>query len=160
GARAGLVFPAAGQALSGVLASGSARAPRAAPAASAAMPQSSGEFMRRVIGTIVAAAALCAAAAAEGQIAAPGGPPPNPEAVVAGDVVIERPTLMNLGFEWFIQGDANRNAEVSVAYGRRGATDWSAGMPLLRLDGERIYAESRVDVVAPNMFAGSVLDLD
>jgi hypothetical protein len=33
-------------------------------------------------------------------------------------------------------------------------------MPLLRLDGERIYAESRVDVIAPNMFAGSVLDLE
>ncbi|WP_428103532.1 hypothetical protein [Candidatus Rariloculus sp.] len=33
-------------------------------------------------------------------------------------------------------------------------------MPLLRLHGERIYAESRVDVIAPNMFAGSVLDLE
>ncbi len=33
-------------------------------------------------------------------------------------------------------------------------------MPLLRLQGERIYAESRVDVISPNMFAGSVLDLE
>jgi hypothetical protein len=31
---------------------------------------------------------------------------------------------------------------------------------MLRLQGERIYAESRVDVVAPNMFAGSILDLE
>ncbi len=31
---------------------------------------------------------------------------------------------------------------------------------MLRLHGERIYSESRVDVVAPNMFAGSILDLE
>jgi len=33
-------------------------------------------------------------------------------------------------------------------------------LPLLRLQGERIYAESRVDVIVPNMFAGSILDLE
>ena len=33
-------------------------------------------------------------------------------------------------------------------------------LPLLRLQGERIFAESRVDVIAPYMFAGSVLDLE
>ena len=37
---------------------------------------------------------------------------------------------------------------------------WRDALPLLRLQGERIYAESRVDVIAPNMFAGSVLDLE
>jgi hypothetical protein len=31
---------------------------------------------------------------------------------------------------------------------------------MLRMGGERIYSESRVDVVVPNMFGGSVLDLD
>ena len=36
---------------------------------------------------------------------------------------------------------------------------WRAALPLLRLHGERIYSESRVDVIAPNMFAGSILDL-
>lgn len=82
-----------------------------------------------------------------------------PEAVVAGEIVIEPPTLLNLGFEWFIQGDTNRNAAVAVAYREAGTDEWRDGMPLLRLDGERIYAESRVDIVAPNMFAGSVLDL-
>src|SRR5690606_11433391 len=33
-------------------------------------------------------------------------------------------------------------------------------LPLLRLDRERIYAELRVEVVVPTMFAGSVLDLE
>ena len=36
----------------------------------------------------------------------------------------------------------------------------SPALPLLRLQGERIYAESRIDLIAPNMFAGSVLDLE
>ena len=31
---------------------------------------------------------------------------------------------------------------------------------MLRLNGERIYSESRIDVITPNMFAGSVLNLD
>ncbi len=87
-------------------------------------------------------------------------PPPSPEAVIAGELLSEPATLHNLGFEWFIQGDSNRNAMVEVSYRARGAASWNRAMPLLRLHGERIYAESRVDVVSPNMFAGSVLDLE
>jgi hypothetical protein len=74
--------------------------------------------------------------------------------------VIEPPTLINLGFEWFIQGDANRNASVTVSFRKSGDQAWRDALPLLRLNGERIYAESRVDVISPNMFAGSVLDLE
>ena len=85
--------------------------------------------------------------------------PRNPNATTAGELVVEPPTLINLGFEWFIQGDANRNAAVQVSFRRQGTTGWTPGLPLLRLGGERVYAESRVDVVAPDMFAGSVLDL-
>ena len=80
-------------------------------------------------------------------------------AVRAGELVVEPPTLINLGFEWWIEGDDNRNASVAVSFRVRGATDWRPALPLLRLHGERIYSESRVDVVAPNMFAGSILDL-
>jgi hypothetical protein len=87
-------------------------------------------------------------------------PAPPPDATVAGELLVEPPTLTNLGFEWFIQGDANRNARVDVAYRREGAGEWRDALPLLRLNGERIYAESRVDVVVPMMFAGSVLDLE
>jgi hypothetical protein len=76
-----------------------------------------------------------------------------------GELVVEPPTLINLGFEWFLDGDDNRNASVAVAYRKAGETTWRDALPLLRLGGERIYAESRVDVVVPTMFAGSVLDL-
>ena len=34
----------------------------------------------------------------------------NANAVVPGELFTEPPTLINLGFEWLIQGDDNRNA--------------------------------------------------
>jgi hypothetical protein len=84
----------------------------------------------------------------------------SPEAVTPGELLIEPATLINLGFEWFIQGDGNRNATVQVSFRKAGTSEWTPALPLLRLHGERIYAESRVDVIAPNMFAGSILDLE
>ena len=55
--------------------------------------------------------------------------------VTPGELVIDPPTLINLGFEWLIDGDANRNASVEVSY-RAGRAEWQRGMPLLRLQGE------------------------
>src|SRR5262247_4480746 len=86
--------------------------------------------------------------------------PASPNGVIPGELVIEPPTLINLGFEWFIQGDANRNAAVDVTFRKKGTVAWKPALPLLRLNGERIYAESRIDLIAPNLFAGSILDLD
>ena len=80
-------------------------------------------------------------------------------AVSAGELVIEPPTLINLGFEWFVQGDDNRNAAVEVSFRQQGETDWSPALPLLRLQGERIFVGAQFDVVTPNMFAGSILNL-
>jgi hypothetical protein len=80
--------------------------------------------------------------------------------VKAGELVIDPPTLINLGFEWVIQGDDNRNARVDVAYRRKGDTQWKQAMPLLRLQHERVYqGEGVFNVEMPNMFAGSILDL-
>src|SRR5215471_15762596 len=81
--------------------------------------------------------------------------------VKPGEFVIDPPTLINLGFEWVIQGDDNRNAKVEVSYRKQGQAQWKQGLPLLRLQGERIYQNQGVfDVVSPNMFAGSILDLE
>ena len=85
---------------------------------------------------------------------------PNPDAATPGELVVEPPTLINLGFEWFLDGDANRNAAVTVAYRKAGDSTWRDGLPFLRMGGERIYSESRVDVIVSNMLAGSVLDLE
>ena len=85
----------------------------------------------------------------------------NGNKVKPGEFIIDHPTLINLGFEWLIQGDDNRNAQVDVSYRKQGETQWKQGLPLLRLQGERIYQNQGVfDVVSPNMFAGSILDLE
>src|SRR6201999_1076068 len=81
--------------------------------------------------------------------------------VKAGELVIDPPTLINLGFEWLIEGDDNRNAQVAVSYRKKGETAWKSAMPLLRLQHERVYqGEGVFNVEMPNMFAGSILDLE
>jgi hypothetical protein len=81
-------------------------------------------------------------------------------AITAGEFIVEPPTLINLGFEWFVDGDDNRNATVEVSYRKPGASQWQPGMPLLRLNAERIKQGQQLDVTVPNMFAGSILDLE
>src|SRR5260370_7188800 len=89
-------------------------------------------------------------------IAGPAGPALKTK---PGELVIDPPTLINLGFEWPIEGDDNRNAIVEVAYRRTGETQWKQGLPLLRLQGARIFQTQGVfDVVSPNMFTPSILD--
>lgn len=86
--------------------------------------------------------------------------PAGASRVTSGELVVEPPTLINLGFEWRIDGDANRNARVDVSYRKTGATAWSTGLPLLRLQGETVTQPNVFNLVSPNMFAGSILDLE
>jgi len=79
--------------------------------------------------------------------------------VTANEFITERPTLLSLGFEWHIDGDDNHNAAVSVSYRKKGDSAWKDGLPLLRLDHERIN-ENSLQYVVPNMFAGSIFDLE
>ena len=81
------------------------------------------------------------------------------DSIKAGELVVEPPTLISLGFEWTVEGDANRNAAAAVAYRRKGETQWRTGLPLLRLQNERTAYANTLDYTAPNMFAGSLFDL-
>ena len=67
--------------------------------------------------------------------------------VRAGELVVDPPTLINLGFEWFIEGDDNRNAAVEVSYRKPGEAAWTKALPMLRLQGERITNGQQLDVV-------------
>ncbi len=77
-----------------------------------------------------------------------------------GEFIVDHPTLINLGFEWLLDGDDNRNASVAVSYRKQGDAAWKTGLPLLRLQGEKIVQENSWNIVSPNMFAGSILDLE
>jgi len=82
-------------------------------------------------------------------------------AVSAGELIVEPPTLICLGFEWEISGDDNRNAAVELSYRRVGEQSWRQALPLLRIGGERTFDEAvNLDYVAPHTFAGSIFDLD
>src|SRR4029453_6508089 len=88
-------------------------------------------------------------------IAAPGGATGAP-----GEFVIEHPTLINLGFEWHVEGDANRNASVDVSFRKRGETEWRKGLPLARLPGKQGFQRNVFNLIPPNIFAGTILYLE
>jgi Right handed beta helix region len=79
---------------------------------------------------------------------------------VTGKFVVEHPTLLNLGFEWEIRGDANRNATVAVQFRAVGEPGWRQALPLVRIGGENIYRRrENLDYTVPDGFAGSILNL-
>ncbi|HEX4277810.1 MAG TPA: hypothetical protein VHZ74_20790 [Bryobacteraceae bacterium] len=86
---------------------------------------------------------------------------------IPGEFVTELPTLVSLGFEWKITGDDNRNAHVDVTWRKAGEQQWRKAMPLLRLQHEYVPGGTPRDggghfynYIAPNEFAGSILNLD
>lgn len=96
---------------------------------------------------------ICAALAAAGI---------SPEnGTEAGKFVVEHPTLRNLGFEWSIQGDANRNAAVAVTFRKVGESAWRPALPLVRIGGENVYRRrEHLDYTVPDGFAGSIFNLE
>lgn len=74
---------------------------------------------------------------------------------------VEHPTLLNLGFEWLIEGDDNRNATVEVRFRKAGTQDWRPALPLLRIGGEHVYrTRESMTYTVPDGFAGSILNLE
>lgn len=86
------------------------------------------------------------------------------DATTAGPLSVERPTLISVGIDWWINGDENRNAAVEMVYRRKGETSWHKALPPLRLQGEKVatdptWGSPPLKYVIPNMFSGSVFDL-
>jgi hypothetical protein len=89
------------------------------------------------------------------------------KATIPGKFVVDPPTLVSLGFEWRITGDDNRNARVDVTFRKKGERQWRKALPLLRLQRESVTGGTPREggtqyfsYVAPNMFAGSILNLE
>ncbi len=112
----------------------------------------------RIRRSAMGSAALAALAWA--ILAAPAPAQTQAQTTEAGRFTVERPTLENLGFEWAITGDANRNASVSVAFRPVGETAWRKALPLVRIGGERIFRDvENLSYIVPDGFAGSILGL-
>ncbi len=80
-------------------------------------------------------------------------------ATTTGQLTIDPPTLMALGFAWNIDGDDNRNARVAVAYRKKGTEAWYPALDLMRLQHEQVWTRGATDYTAPNQFAGSIFNL-
>ena len=82
------------------------------------------------------------------------------DAIKTDKFIVEPATLTNLGFEWHISGDDNRNASVQVSYRIPVTANWEQALPLMRAGGERIFRKTEfLDYNVPDYFAGSILDL-
>ena len=84
---------------------------------------------------------------------------PKINEIVPKQFIIDPPTIENLGFRWYIEGDSNRNASVDVAFHKKGDSKWKDALPLLRVHNEvsnQKYGPYRTG----NLFAGSVLFLE
>src|SRR3954447_25982483 len=87
--------------------------------------------------------------------------PAADDATHSGRFHVEHPTLLNLGFEWSITGDDNRNATVAAQFRKVGESAWRAGLPLVRIGGENVYRRrENLDYTVPTGFAGSILNLE
>ena len=83
------------------------------------------------------------------------------DATGAGRFTVEHPTLHNLGFEWAISGDDNRNASVAVEFRRADESAWRPALPMARIGGERVFRRrEHLDYTVPDGFAGSILNLE
>ena len=82
------------------------------------------------------------------------------DTTTTGELIVDPPTLMALGFAWPIEGDDNRNARVSMSYRNKGKTKRLKGLDPLRLQNEQSFLRGSLDYIAPNMFAGSLFDLE
>ena len=83
------------------------------------------------------------------------------DATRPGRFTVEHPTLHNLGFEWAIAGDANRNATVQVEFRKVGTAAWREALPLVRVGGERVFRKrEHLEYMVPHGFAGSILNVE
>ncbi len=80
-----------------------------------------------------------------------------------GELIVEPPMLICLGFEWRIEGDDNLNASAAVEYRRAGVGEWRKALPLCRIsystrlgeDGARLADKRTVHALT-----GSILNLE
>ncbi|MFH1719794.1 MAG: chondroitinase-B domain-containing protein [Planctomycetota bacterium] len=84
---------------------------------------------------------------------------PEMDEIVPKRFIVDPPTIENLGFRWYVEGDSNRNASVAVAFRKKGESEWTDALPMLRVHHEvsdQRYGPYRTG----NLFAGSVLFLE
>ena len=84
---------------------------------------------------------------------------PEMNEIVPKRFIVDPATIENLGFRWYIEGDSNRNASVTVEFRQKGQTQWGSALPMLRVHHE-VSNQQFGPYRTGNLFAGSVLFLE
>ncbi len=86
------------------------------------------------------------------------------EMTTPGELILERPTLISLGFEWRIAGDENGNATCKVQYRKKGDKEYKDYLPLYRIGmGLKVGLAMICNwptYTIPDALAGSIMDLE
>lgn len=86
------------------------------------------------------------------------------DGVTAGELILERPTLISLGFEWRIEGDENGNCRATVHFRKAGEEAWREFLPLFRIGRGLQVSHSMACgwpyYLIPDAVAGSIFDLE
>ncbi len=80
-------------------------------------------------------------------------------AVTPGELDVDPPTLIGLGFEWWVSGDDNENAALQVEYRRQGARDWEPALAPVYHRGRSVKSFA-FSAFVDSHFAGSIIDLE
>ncbi len=84
------------------------------------------------------------------------------DTVTPGELTVDPPTLICLGFHWPIDGDDNGNAVCRIEFRKQGESDWQRGLNLWRTNGETCGTDRWTPPAwqTPNAFGGSLFDLE
>ncbi|MHB9027380.1 MAG: right-handed parallel beta-helix repeat-containing protein [Candidatus Latescibacterota bacterium] len=74
------------------------------------------------------------------------------------EFVVEPATLECLGFRWYLYGDDNGNATITMRYRTAGDAEWRTALPLLRVNREVVNWDFE-PYACENLLAGSILSL-
>jgi hypothetical protein len=80
-----------------------------------------------------------------------------------GRVDVDPPTLIGLGFEWWIDGDDNNNATLTVEHRKQGQSDWKPALEPFYSQGKDVKPYGNKGAWAipiPKHFAGSIINLE
>ena len=82
--------------------------------------------------------------------------------ITPGELIVDPPTLICLGFCWPIEGDDNRNVVCRIEFRKKGDPKWRKGLDLWRTVKGETAGNGHVSgiVEMSNTFAGSLFDLE
>ena len=84
--------------------------------------------------------------------------PPSPS--LAGTLHFEPSTLHSIGYELPLRGDWNRNSALQVSYRKKTSSEWKNAQPGLRQMYEHAGQTSGWSWICPNMYSGSIMNLE